>query len=433
MALSCLVPRLTIEKEFEKFSVYSLMNRCKEDGIINDASKSEHLCRAIATVTAGSRQQVDGAQILVDCLDCGVCEALVEIINKFATESSVVASYACLAICNMAYGSLELREYLGEVGACESIIFAMNMNIGHPETSEYGSCAVGILAFNHIGNSFRLAQAGACECIAQTGNFGFNLRHPRCQIVAANVCTSLCYLCEASISRQLFESGVAAVLTTLLRQHIDSDAVVLPGIKAMCGLASLNPELRAMLGKLESSNIVMDIIGKYAATNTGILIDSCETILHLAIDQNNVKSLHKLGACKAVTAALLQLSDVSLGSEICTGALVNLCTIPSAAVELYELGGIELLKATQHSRKASFRARENIQKLIESMNVNKSKSPSSSTASTSSLSSLSSAINSNMSFTSNNSNANGSTNGNQVVYTEFRSRTSSTGSDCDDK
>ena len=232
--MECPVPRLIIEKEFEKYTVYSLMNRCREDGVADDLAKSERLSRALATVTTGSRQEVDGGQILVDCLDCGVCEVLVEIINRFATESSVVASYACLAMCNIAYGSIELREYLGEVGACESIIFAMNMNIGHPETSEYGSCAVGILAFNHIGNSFRLAQAGACECIAQTGNFGFNLRHPRCQIVAANVCTSLCYLCEASISRQLFESGAAAVLTTLLRQHIDAEIVVQPGIKAMC-------------------------------------------------------------------------------------------------------------------------------------------------------------------------------------------------------
>ncbi len=45
-----LCPRLIIEKEFEKFTVYSLMSRVKEGN--DDLSISEQVCRALATVTA---------------------------------------------------------------------------------------------------------------------------------------------------------------------------------------------------------------------------------------------------------------------------------------------------------------------------------------------------------------------------------------------
>ncbi len=84
MSLAPLTPRFQVEKEFEKFSIYTLMKKCDEESIATDLEKSEILCRALATVTGlgSSSQGVDGAQILVDCLDCGVCEVVVEITNR---------------------------------------------------------------------------------------------------------------------------------------------------------------------------------------------------------------------------------------------------------------------------------------------------------------------------------------------------------------
>jgi hypothetical protein len=60
------------------------MKKCDEEKVPTDLGRSEILCRALATVTGlgASSQGVDGAQILVDCLDCGVCEVIVEITNR---------------------------------------------------------------------------------------------------------------------------------------------------------------------------------------------------------------------------------------------------------------------------------------------------------------------------------------------------------------
>ena len=94
MSLAPMTPRQLIEKEFDKFSIYSLMRKCDEERVPSDLAKSELLCRALATVTGlgASSQGVDGAQILVDCLDCGVCEVVVEITNRLVWYSY---SYSC--------------------------------------------------------------------------------------------------------------------------------------------------------------------------------------------------------------------------------------------------------------------------------------------------------------------------------------------------
>lgn len=368
-------PRFTAEKDFEKYNVDTIMASVNQTNY--SLYSCEFACRALSTITALALQNRD-AEALADCLDGGVCEMLVASLNKHALESSIVASYACQAISNMTYGSIELREYLGEVGACEAVVYALQMNIGDSDTSEFGSYAIGMLAHTNISNSYRLAQAGACDCIGQIGNFGFNLRHPSCHIVSANVCVAAAELCEAMNAKQLLESGVGDVIVQLIRLHVGDKYVIFAGIKALCGLSSLNFDHREQLGRIGACDIIVDVMKK--SNEITVLQDCSEAIMHLSLSPTNSHKLGQKGACETVFRALRdKLMEHNFGAEICSGALLNLCmygiSCKDNRAQLISLGGIELLRRTQMSTKASYRARENILQLLEILGADRISGP----------------------------------------------------------
>lgn len=96
---------------------------------------------------------------------------------------------------------------MGESGACEIVIFAMSMHLGDPFASEMGIAAIAFLAKDDINNSYRLANYDCCEVLAQAGNFGLNIRHPKCVDIAASMCYSFSYLSEASNASKILDAG----------------------------------------------------------------------------------------------------------------------------------------------------------------------------------------------------------------------------------
>jgi hypothetical protein len=80
------------------------------------------------------------------------------------------------------------------------IVFAINMHLGDPDVTEMGTAAIAFLAKHDNNNSYRLACAECCEVLTQAGNFGLNVRHPKCIDIAANVCYAFSVLCLVSDS-----------------------------------------------------------------------------------------------------------------------------------------------------------------------------------------------------------------------------------------
>ena len=141
----------------------------------NSCAAAEWGCRMCAQIAKAAQDRND-THAMIKLLDDGICEAVITALNSFCEVSVEVSAYSCLAISTLAQMSRDLKEFLGELGACECVVFALNMHVGNAEVSEFGSAAVGVLAKGDISNSFRLAEAGACDAIVQTGNFGFKLR-----------------------------------------------------------------------------------------------------------------------------------------------------------------------------------------------------------------------------------------------------------------
>ena len=113
------------------------------------------------------------------------------------------------------------------------------MHLGDAEVTEMCTAAVGFLAKHDNNNSFRLAQAECCEVLAQAGNFGLNIRHPKCIEIAANVCYSLSYLSEAANISKLLNSGVCDLVIALCKVHIEDESVMYCALKCLCGLVSI--------------------------------------------------------------------------------------------------------------------------------------------------------------------------------------------------
>jgi hypothetical protein len=348
---------------------------------------------------------------MVQLLDDGICECLVTTMNTHSVNSPDVAITGCKALSDLSWTSRELREFLGEIGACECVIFVLSMYVGNPEVAEYGTSTV-INLSKDISNSFRLAEAGACDIIVQTGNFGFNVRHPKAAIIAANVCHCVYNLCEARNQRKLSESGGCELVSALLKIHLETFEVVIAATRAICGLASLTAEHREIIGRVGGCALIVQSLQIYktnpppptpppqspsrtnpppspnqssaslsslslsslnSATATGagheslryisIIENCCEAIMHLALSPNNTERLQQAGGCEALVKALdTHLLEREFGAEICCGAMVNLVTYglsaPTNILRLRQAGAILLMQRVQSSSRASQRARE---------------------------------------------------------------------------
>lgn len=338
----------------------------------DSVSTAEWGCRAFAKFTSLAIK-MRSAEAMAQLMDEGICESLVNTMNTFAASSLEVAIHGCRALNDLSWTDRELREFLGEIGGCECLIFVLNLYIGNPEVSEYGSAAMLNLAKDNINNSFRFSEAGACDVIVQVGNFGFNLRHPRAPVVAANVCNVIAHLCEALNRQKLYDAGSNELITSLLKFHMDKADVVLSAVMAVCGLASLAPSNRETLGHVGACELIVEAMQLHG-NEVEILQHSCEALMHLALSPNNTSKIGNSGGCEVILSSLdRHLMEREFGAEVCCGAMLNLVTYGSATkdncLRLESANGNAILQRVLVATRASQRARENCQQLLRQINV----------------------------------------------------------------
>lgn len=361
------VPSEKIEKEFAKSRAYDIIIVLEREDY--DFKTSEWACRAFVTITAIA-MQTKNTEAMADFLDDGGCEALVQIMGQYAGPSEEIAANCCLTICILAWSLRDLKEFVGEIGGCELVNFAASMHIGDPYVSEYGSAAIALLAKDDISNSFKLAEDGACDIVAQIGNFGFNIRNSRCVEVATNVCYAFALLSEAVNGSRLQDCGADGLVSELCRLHLKNATFAVAGIKALCGLSSLNAKHREELGRVGACQHAVDVLILHSST--AMAQQAVETIMHLSLSPNNTAKLGAAGACEEIVKALrTKLLEYEFGAEVSAGAMYNLVTYgttgPENKQKMLDSGAIEVLRQAQFSTKASYRARETILALLELM------------------------------------------------------------------
>ena len=329
-------------------------------------------CKTCSEISTRAEQRND-TQLMIRLLDEGVCEVLVKAMNNFCEVSVEVAAYACQSIEVLARASRDLREFLGELGACELVIYALSLHVGNPGISEYGAAAVRELADGNISNSYRLAAAGACDVLVQTGNFGFNLRHPRSGSVSANVCEAISQLCEASNRTKLYDSGACEVVVNLLRFHVNDVIVARATLTAICGLASMTDAIRSALSQCKCSPLIVDAAHVHSGDDT-VLLKACEAAMHLSLLPSNAVQLESAGGCEMLAGALGGLlMEKDFGPEVCCSAMLQIVqnsglpgsiAVVSAKVKLINADAVSILKRVAFSSRATQRAREHAKDLL---------------------------------------------------------------------
>lgn len=359
------MPKFVPDKDEDVRRAHDIIKAVEEEKYSFDIC--EWACKSFANI-AGVAMLNQNTDAMADFLDDGACETMISIMNKYAASSEIIAYYCCLTICMLAWSLREMKEFLGEIGACELVVFCTSMHVGDPLVSEFGSGAIGLLAKHNNSNSFRLAESGACDVISQVGNFGFNVRHDKCIDVATNVCHAICQLAEATNAKRLLECGADCLIVELLKIHKKDEEFASAAVKALCSLASLNFSHREELGRVGGCELVIDV--SYLHDIVTLSRDACEAILHLSLSSNNSVKLGEAGACGMLCYSLkMKLMDYEFGAEICSGAMLNLATYGYNAKanreKLTISGAVELLRKAQLSTKVSYKARENIVSLLE--------------------------------------------------------------------
>lgn len=303
------------------------------------------------------------------------------VLNKYGASDATICSYICQCICNMSYCSRELRESFVEIGVCELLVFVLSIHVGDPDISEFGTCAICILAFNSFANVRRFAEGKAYDCLSQIGNFGFNLNSERSSIVASYVCLAFSLLSEAFYSPKLIDCGADELVIALIKVHRRAANVLvskcdnlLPyGVRCICSLASLNGDHREILGKLGVCDLIVDILKKDMNTlSTMIIKDAVEAIMHLSLSGNNSRRLRDNKVCSLIVDMLdNKLLSCDFGAEVCTGAIWNLvskgCYTKDHIFQLEDCSAIAVLRKAEMSPKTSFKAKENIFHIMETI------------------------------------------------------------------
>ena len=271
------MPKCKVEKEFERKRAADIIKAVQAQNY--SLSICEWGCRAFVSVT-GIAMQNQNTDSMADFLDDGGCEALIEIMNKYVAISEKIASYACLTICILSWSLRDMKEFLGEIGACELAVFATSMHIGDPLVSEYGSGAIGLLAKENISNSLRLAESGACDVISQVANFGFALRQENACDVATNVCFAFAQLSEAQNASQLLDCGAPALVVQLMKVHIENKDFLPAAVKAICALSSLNGKHREEIGRVGGCELLVQVIN-LSSLEVCVIQEGCEAIMHV--------------------------------------------------------------------------------------------------------------------------------------------------------
>lgn len=367
------MPSCVIFKEYEKSRAFDIVSAIEEQDY--GLSICEWGMKGFASI-AGLAMNAQNTESLADFMDDGGCEAIISIMSKYAESSQVISAYGCLAISILVWSLREFKEFFGELGGCEIIVFAMSMHIGDGEVSEYGSRAIAYLAKQNISNSYRLSDAGACDVLAQVGNFGFSLRHPKCITIATNVCYAFVQLSEALNAKRLFDCGISSLIGELMKLHYKNEEFAIAGMEIICALASLNAIHREELGKVGICHQVIQMLELYNKNNA-IVLEGCEAIMHLSLSPNNAYLLGEENACALICKMLFhKLMNVDFGAEVCTGAMLNLATYGITALpnrqRLVDANGIEILRQTQFCPKASYKARENVTALLALLEPNTS-------------------------------------------------------------
>ena len=347
--------------------VVLLVDQCR-----SSLSIAEWACKSIASFTDAAIKKRN-AEAMAQLLDEGICECLVNCMHAHCANSAEVASSSCHALSDMCWMSRDLREYLGELGACECVVFALNMHMGDADVAENGTAAVINLCKDNITNSFRVAEADGCDIVVQTGNFGFNLRHPKSATIAGNVCTAVSHMCEAKNQRKLAESGACDLVASLLKFHMSSYEVVLAATRALCGLASLTSDNREVLGRAGGCGLLVQAMATHEEA-VDIKQHCCEAIMHMALSATNTEKLAQAGACEAVVRALEEhLLERDFGAEICCGAMLNLITYgaaaPSNTIRLRMAGAGPLMERVNRGLRASQRAIESAKQIAHNIQL----------------------------------------------------------------
>lgn len=318
-----------------------------------------------------------------------IINSVTQLLCKYATQSRDISAHCCLAIFCLSYGSSELKDFLGMLDACEFVVHAAAMHVGDSDVSEYSSLAILILACNNNSNSFKLSQSGACDIIAQIGNFGFNIRNERSSLIARNVCYAIAQLTEAMNANKLIEAGVCELVCELMKVHKDKISVVSAAIKAICGLASLSFPFREALSRSSACSLIIENLPKYE-DKIEIIQEACEAMMHLSLNPSNSVIIGTVGGCELIVNYLdKRLMEHPMGVDVCCGALLNLVTYGETAkknrLKILNAGAVDHIRRALASTKASYRARESALQLLDILGADRIAGNSSKNSSTSDL------------------------------------------------
>ena len=274
-----------LHSEYLDSSLFIEFDKCRIDEVclrvesyLYSREECEYAMKALA-IQAYSAVKASDALLVAEFLDAMACECIILSLKKHAAVSQEVAMYALSCIVSLSSYSIDLNDFFTALEAVELILFTISMHLGDEFVSELGTAAIVQLATGNTNNSSAVADGEGCDIMSQVGVFGLNLRNRRAAYVAMNVCNTFYLLAHAVNVRKLIECGACDLIVALVRAHESNIDIVVPGLRALCNLASLSFETREALGH-GACLLATNVLRRYPL-HVAALLGGCELAMHL--------------------------------------------------------------------------------------------------------------------------------------------------------
>lgn len=258
------------------------------------------------------RHMSEKEETMAHLLALGVCEAVVETLNRFQ-QNEVVSLEIMRTMIALASTSQEACTRLGEVGACKAVLDAIRVDDDISIIFEIALVAIEVL-LSVEANMPRMLQASICDTLVTSLQ-----KHADVDNVAINACRVVQLFSTNTIIRsKLCSAGICEIMRRLFSIHIGTPCVMQACCAAVATLAADHIENKAQLTAAGVCEFVIMTIQKYSVGEPKKLMGStlptgsdlvvwqaswALRMLSVGLEENRSR-LQNAHVCEALQAAL---------------------------------------------------------------------------------------------------------------------------------
>eukprot|EP00981_Chlorochromonas_danica_P005406 scaffold1091_cov164-Ochromonas_danica.AAC.29 len=226
------------------------------DNHLADENAARYMCQTISILSQGETSSLERQQMG----ELGACKAVTKAL-QFHEGREEVAVCGCLAVQALTLNNEQNQATFGSSNVCPVVVLILRGFRHSPHTSvmENAARAITNLSMVFPPNKHALGQAGACEGLLEALEL-----HVRNQEIVKSLIQALFHVCDGNGFNQtkIAFSGAPDILNTVLNRYLDEERIVDFTLSIMIGMGR-DKAGQAKLGQVLQPKLLQTLVNRY--------------------------------------------------------------------------------------------------------------------------------------------------------------------------